>query len=367
MGRLGMAVIQKPTGNSMPLPAVSRRQALVRISSLAAGVALPLFPSPRSLSAAPKESRTPEERLQKQFGLVRLTGGVWGLPLEVELKEKLAQLQVLRESVVTAEKELEDRAAANRRAWAEAAPAMETLKQAIGKLSPTDPQRAAIIQQLAALERNVSEPSRLCCRGEVRARLIAFSRDRSLLQLALLWIRTHAPRLVEEYARLAKINEVAAALKQLEGEKLGPLKSYVPEVKRLADYDKLVFTDWLPVYQQAGQTRFSVLVNDQAPVTFTWSEESHGQLLLPASTLESCGLTLPKSAPQRVVNLGDRHLLAHEVIVPSLRLGRHVVKNPSAFVLPPEGEDLGARLPRNVLTGLKVSIELERLRLTMGQ
>lgn len=367
MGRLGMAVIQKPTGNSLPLSAVSRRQALVRISSLAAGVALPLFPSPQSLNAAPKESRTPEERLQKQFGLVRLTGGVWGLPLEVELKEKLAQLQVLRESVVTAEKELEDRAAANRRAWAEAAPAMETLKQAIGKLSPTDPQRAAITQQLTSLERNVSEPSRLCCRGEVRARLIAFSRDRSLLQLALLWIRTHAPRLVEEYARLAKINEVAAVLKQLEGEKLGPLKSYIPEVKRLADYDKLVFTDWLPVYQQAGQTRFSVLVNDQAPVTFTWSEESHGQLLLPASTLESCGLSLPKSAPQQKVNLGDRHLLAHEVTVPSLRLGRHVVKSLSAFVLPPEGEDLGARLPRNALTGLKVSIELERLRLTMGQ
>lgn len=360
-----MAVIQKPLVDSLPLSAVSRRRALLGLSALAAGTALPLISWPQSLNAAPKGSSTPEERLQKQFGLIRLTGGVWGLPLEAELKEKLTQLPLLRESVVTAERDLDERATGNRRAWLEAAPAMETLKQAIGRLSPTDPQRALLTQQLSTLEGNVSEPSRLCCRGEVRARLVAFSRDRSLLQLALLWIRAQAPRLVEEYARLAKINEVAAALKQLGGEKLGPLKSYTPEVKRLTDYDKLVFTDWLPVYQQAGQTRFSVLVNDQAPVTFTWSEESHGQLLLPASTLESSGLTLPANAPQQEVNLGDRRLLAREVLVPSLRLGRHVVKNVSAFVLPPEGEDLGPRLPRSVLTGLRINIELERMRLTV--
>ena len=41
--------------------------------------------------------------------------------------------------------------------------------------------------------------------------------------------------------------------------------------------------------------------------------------------------------------------------------------NLAAWVLPPEGEDLGARLPRNVLAGLRVSIELDRLRLTISE
>jgi hypothetical protein len=303
--------------------------------------------------------------LQKGHGLIRLSGGIWGPPLEAELKEKLAQLPLLRESVVLAEKELGEQAATNRRAWTEAAPAMETLKQAIGRLSPTDPQRIALTQQLTTLEGRVSEPSRLSCRGEIRARLVAFSRDRSLLQLALLWIRAQAPKLAEEYARLARLPDVAEALKHLGNEKLGPLKVYGPDVKRLAEYDKLVFTDWLPAYQQAGQTRLSAIVNEQAPVTFTWREESDGKLLLPSGVLESCGLSLLEDSPRQTIKVADRTLTVRALTVPTLRLGRHVAKNLTAWVLPPEGEDLGARLPRQVLTSLRINIELDRLRLTV--
>jgi hypothetical protein len=340
---------------------VSRRQALVGLSAFAAATTLPNFAQTKD---APRPEQ-PEERLHKQFGLVRLSPRVWGLPLEAELKEKLAQLPALRESVVTAEKELDERSAANRRGWTEAAPALDALRQALGRLSPTDPKHIALAQQLATLESTVSEPSRLSLRGEVRARLVAFSRDRSLLQLALLWIRAQAPRLAEEYARLAKLEDVAEAFKQLGNEKLGPLKNYGVEVKRLAEYDKLVFTDWLPVYQQAGQTRLSAIVNEQAPVTFTWSEESGSKLLLPASVLEPSGLNLPENSPRQAVQVADRTLTVRELSVPTLRLGRHVAKNLTAWVLPPEGEDLGSRLPRQALAGLRINIELDRLRLTM--
>jgi hypothetical protein len=336
------------------------------MSALAAGTAISLLPSRQVHAADAKELPPPEIRLQKGHGLVRLSGGVWGLPLEAELKEKLAQLPLLRESIVTAEKELEERAAANRRAWAEAAPALETLKQALGRLSPTDPNRVALLQQLVTLEGTVSEPSRLSLRGEVRARLVAFSRDRSLLQLALLWIRAQAPRLAEEYVRLAKLPDLTAALKQLGNEKLGPLKNYHLEVKRLTEYDKLVFTDWLPAYQQAGQTRFSAILGEQAPVTFTWSEESDGKLLLPASVLEPSGLTLPENSPRQTIKLADRTLTVRELVIPTLRLGRHVAKNLTALVLPPEGEDLGPRLPRQALADLRINIELDRLRLTVS-
>lgn len=349
---------------SESLQTVSRRQALRGISALAVGTALAALPS-RPALAGTKETTSPEERLKKGYGLIRLSAGVWGLPLEAELKEKLAQLPLLRESVVLAEKELGEQAATNRRAWTEAAPAMETLKQAIGRLSPTDPQRIALTRQLTALEGSVSEPSRLSCRGEVRARLVAFSRDRSLLQLGLLWIRAQTPKLAEEYARLARLPDVAEALKLLGNEKLGPLKNYGPEVKRLAEYDKLVFTDWLPAYQQAGQTRLTAIVNEQSSVTFTWQEESEGKLLLPASVLEPCGLNLPEDSPRQTVKIADRTVSARELVIPTLRLGRHLAKNLTAWILPPEGEDLGARLPRRILTGLRINIELDRLRLTV--
>lgn len=344
---------------------VSRRQALLGISALAAGAALPVLPL-HPTQAHAKEVPTPEEWLEQRHGLIRLSGRVWGLPLEVELKEKLASLPLLRESVVTAEKDLDERAAANRRVWAEAAPAVETLKQALGRLSPTDPKRMALAQQLSSLEATVSEPSRLSCRGEVRDRLVAFSRDRSLLQLALLWIRAKVPQLAEEYAKKGKLADVAKALKELGNEKLGPLKNYDVDVKRLAEYDTLVFTDWLPAYQQAGQTRLAAIVNEQAPVTFTWTDESRGLFHLPASILEPCGLAIRENASQQLVTLGDRRLMSRELVIPTLRLGRHVAKNLTAWVLPPEGEDLGARLPRNVLSGLRINIELDRLRLTVS-
>lgn len=339
------------------LSSVSRRQAVLGISAFATTATLSRF--------ANAKDTAPEEHLQKHFGLVRLSAAVWGLPLEVELKEKLAQLPALRESVVTAEKELDERSAANRRGWTESAPALEAIRKALGQLSPTDPKHIALAQQLATLESTVSEPSRLSLRGEVRARLVAFSRDRSLLQLALLWLRTQAPRLEAEYARLAKRQDLAELLRQLRNEKLGPLKNYAPDLKRTAEYDKLVFTDWLPAYQQAGQTRFSAIVNEQAPATFTWSEESDGKLLLPSSLLEPCGLTVAQNAPQRLVKLGDRRLMARELSLPTLRLGRHVAKDLAGLVLPPEGEDLGARLPRSVLSSLRINIELDRLRLTV--
>lgn len=336
---------------------VSRRDALRGLAALS-------LPALARLGAA-ADYAEPEKVLEKQHGLVRLSGGIWGLPLEAELKEKLASLPLLRESVVTAEKDLEERAAANRRAWTEAAPAIEVLRQALGRLSPNDPKRVALTQQLATVEAAACEPARLSCNAVVRAHLIDFSRDRSLLQLALLWVRAQTPRLAEEYAQLLKQADVTAALKQL-GERVGPQKNYGPEVKRLRDYDKLVFTSWLPVYQQAGQTRLAAIVNEQAPVTFTWSGESNGSLLLPASVLESCGLTLANDAPTRQLKLAGRSLTTREVVLPALRLGRHVVKDLTALVLPPEGEDLGARLPRSVLSNLRVSIELDRLRLTIS-
>ncbi len=43
---------------------------------------------------------------------------------------------------------------------------METLKQALGRLSPTDPQRIPLAQQLTNLETTVSEPSRLSLRAK---------------------------------------------------------------------------------------------------------------------------------------------------------------------------------------------------------
>lgn len=308
-----------------------------------------------------------EQLLREKYGLLRLSGTVWGLPLEEQLREKLAALPTLRESIVLAEKELQSRIESNRLAWQENAPASEALRQSLALLSPTDPRRLAGEQQLQAMQLLALPPDRLGANADVRARLIALGQDRSAMVLSLLWIRNAIPKLQQRYEELAQSPDLRHLLKQLDGTRLGPLKNYTSEARKAAEYDKLVFNSLLPVYFQGGRVRVAVIINEQSSLTCTWSEATDSKLILPASCLEGAGLTLPETATGKTVSLGmDRTLTVRETTLPYLRLGRHVVKDVPAWILPPEGEDLGATLPRQVLTGLRVQIQPEFLRMAVA-
>jgi hypothetical protein len=147
---------------------------------------------------------------------------------------------------------------------------------------------------------------------------------------------------------------------------LGPLESYRAEQNRLGEYERLVFTSWLPVYLQSDRVRVGAIVNETTPVTFTWRAES-GPTVLTTSLAEAAGLALPAAetaAPLPVA--AGRTLPARRITAPTLRFGQVVLRDVPVYVLGPEGEDLGALIGRDGFTENLVQLELERLRLVVG-
>ena len=305
--------------------------------------------------------------LRREHRLVRKGDNVWMLPEEVRLRQKLAELPKLKDSIVELERELEERIEQNRRAWQENAPARSSVKQSIDKLSPRDPQRKALQAQLDAMAKVAIDPMRLAGRDDVRARLVEFGQHRATLAIALLWLRSAWPLALQEYATLAESQEVTQALRQLAGEhRLGPARNYEPDLRRLGEYERLVFTKWLPIYQQSGQTRVTVIVNERSPLTFTWSDASNQQTVLTAGALDALGLQVPGDAPQTTMKFGkSRTMAARQITLEALRLGRTLVKSVTAHVLPPEGEDLGSRIGRTALAEHSVRLDPERLRMVI--
>ena len=127
-----------------------------------------------------------------------------------------------------------------------------------------------------------------------------------------------------------------------------------------------MFTKWLPIYQQSGQTRVTAIVNERSPLTFTWSEASNQQTVLTAGAMDALGLHVPADAAQKTLKFGkSRTIAVRQITLETLRLGRCVVKSVVAHVLPPEGEDLGSRFGRTALAEHSVRLEPELLRMTI--
>jgi hypothetical protein len=57
--------------------------------------------------------------------------------------------------------------------------------------------------------------------------------------------------------------------------------------------------------------------------------------------------------------------MAQVVRIAQLRLGRNVIKNVEAYILPPEAADVGTRIGPNSLPGYQVRINSNRFQLTI--
>src|SRR5687768_7150087 len=78
---------------------------------------------------------TAAEQLAERYGLVKITGRVWGLPAEQQLRARLKRLPELRERIVTAQKELDERVAQNDAAWKGTELVIASLNQRLAQLS----------------------------------------------------------------------------------------------------------------------------------------------------------------------------------------------------------------------------------------
>ncbi|MDX1944426.1 MAG: hypothetical protein SFU86_03395 [Pirellulaceae bacterium] len=298
-------------------------------------------------------------------GLSLLADKYWLLTREIELRDRLARLPKRRERLIGTEKDLEAAIDQNARLWRDNQPAMLALKQSLGRLSPSDPQRGAIERQIAALEGIAVEPARLGAVAEIRGRVAQWSSERYAMLADVAWIRQTAVIMNEEYRALADDPDVRRALRQAgDGQKLGPQRNYQPELSRLADHERLVATSWTPIFLQSGQTRVTALVDEVAAVTFSWSDSLPAEIVLTASAAEAAGIVPAENAPRETITLpSGRRLACRKALVAYFQLGPCQLHGVMACVLPPEAEDAGNWLGRSALAEYQVRLVPEKLRM----
>jgi hypothetical protein len=335
-----------------------------RLGARHACAALVLLMLTATSLAVDEDPRSAAAELHTKHGLVKTTGRVWGLPLETQLLARLKRLPDLRERILTTTREIEEAIVRNELAWQQAAPALEELRKQLAELSTGDPQRSLVSDQLERLQASVVHPAQLAGRGPVRTELIRLAQNRCTLILDLVWIRHTATELADRYQQLAAEGEVMRLIEQTGKQcRLGPLRNYAAEVRRLNDYEKLASAPNAPIYLQNGQARVTVAVNDATCVTFTWSDDSDAVTFLPASALEAAGIEIPGDAPREMLRIGNRRIEARQIVLPSLRLGSCHAKSVAAYVLPPEAEDLGAQLTPLAISPCRTRLELTKARL----
>jgi hypothetical protein len=342
-------------GGHLSAPATWRLAA-----SLALAAALG-FVSPSPVLADEEAARA----VLAEHGLVRLGRRTWAVPEERKLREQYERLPRLRESIVTAERELDAAIDANRERWNAAQPLVAAAKQSLAKLSPSDPQRAVVEQQIASLERGSTRPALLGAQPGIRQQVIALSATRNELLAAIASIRAAAATLETKYAELASRTEVSEALRQLgDDQRLGPARNYAADQPRLAEFERLAATAWVPIYSLAGQTRVAALVGERTPVTFSYTSASDQPLVLTHSAAEAAGVMPDAVAPRETIEAAPgRKVSAQKVTIPQLRLGKLLLEDASGYVLAPEHEDVGNRLGGLTLSGHAVRLVPERLRM----
>jgi hypothetical protein len=324
--------------------------------------------------AAAVQRTSPADILANHFDLVR-SGQVWINRTEERLLRRLDALPTLRRRIVDSEKALSEQVEQNRAAWNELIAARQFLERLEASREKTrngaarqslDRQHRQQREVVRRLQQRAVNPEQLGGIPAVRSRLITLSNDRNALLLSVLWIRSTASGLDETYRQLRASPLVTQALRELGGDQqLGPLRDYAARLSQLAPYEKLVFRSDLPLYLSDGRLRVSLIVGEQTPATFTW-QESHEPTLITATLAEAGGIEVPPAGPrERVAVGGGQSVEARRTVIPYLRLGRHVVQDVPAFLLPPNYEHIGSQIGAMDLKGLDAVAEPALLQLSI--
>ncbi len=305
------------------------------------------------------------ERLLRQAGLRRWEGSqVWLLEDEFQMQALLGELDPVHRRIVRLQSELTEKTMENQLLWQATRQQSEVLRQKLAQAPTGDLQRPQWERQLRQLESQGVDPAKLSSVAPVRSLLVQLTDLRLRLALSVITIRRLHQQMLSEYELLAKNPGITRALRARgENHRLGPLrKGYEFQLKRLERHEGLAFSHWVPLYQQSDRTRFGGIVHERVPAVFTWQDSSQ-ETLIPATLVESAGLTFLEDAETVEISLeSQRRLQTRRVVLPTLRFGGVVLRDVSALMLPPEGEDIGPRIGPAGLSGYMVELEPERLR-----
>jgi len=316
----------------------------------------------------------PEQFLAADRSLRRVRH-FWITPTEDRLIRRIDSLERLQARVVATEKDLRKIVESNAASWRQlqdVVAAIEQLEKA-KTLAQGNSQREKIQEKLKQhrdlverLRPQMTDPAKLGGVPAVRARVVDLINSRHAMALSVFWIRQQIPALTDQYRRLGADARVTESLAMLGSpHRLGPSRPYNEHLQRLAERERLVFSSHVPLYLENGRMRIGLIVDDQTPATFTWRESSDPTLVT-TSLVQAAAITVADTAPRVHLTVArGRRLVVRRIKIPYVRLGKYVFKDVEAFVLPPEGEDLGSQIGPAGLTGYRVVARPEELRLVV--
>ena len=222
-------------------------------------------------------------------------------------------------------------------------------------------QTAAIDQ----LKKSIVSPDKLGGTMPLKGVVMDLVAVRSELAFHLLGVRRQIEELSSAYENLRKNAAVTAALAALQPPgQLAPNRAHANELRTLGRIEKLIFTDELPVYREKKQLRLAAIANEELPITFSLYETGEPTVIT-HTMAESLGLAFDEAARRSLRLDGKHEVKVSSAKLATLRFGQRVFKDLEVAVLPPEHENLGARIAISSLSGVRARFIPEQLRLRL--
>jgi hypothetical protein len=366
-----MTTIKLPERNSLNDYAAVKVTTRLRLGALAICCIVNLLSkfAPAAAAAAPEE-------ILRAHGLQRVDR-TWITSDEAELHERVEELGKLERRLQESKRECDAQVIALEQLRAQLKTA-EATKSRLAKVLKTAPAG----QLRTMLERDQKEQTQLAAKlkeglppadtlGGLVPLKSLFAEQcalRAEFVLGFLQASQLETRIAQQYAELAKNQEILAALAELPNQPLGPAKRFAADQKTLLKYRAVAFPAAVPFYREGQRVRVSLMLNDEQPATLSWHEE-HEATLLPYSMVQSLGLaeSLPNQQEQLALAKEKLTLKGWFVTLNNIRLGQSVAEKVPVFVLAPEHEALGGRLGYELQQQLLLTLDADRLQIKCGQ
>jgi hypothetical protein len=329
--------------------------------------AVALVPSYIAAAADADEGRATLDRAK-----LEAVGEIWVVAEEIELRRHVEALEPLERQYYQAKAQVDEHIKANDAAaktWSEAKSKFDKTRASLKDTSIVGAERRKLEETARQQEKELRElrsrwrdENQFGEQPSVRAAVVRVVAVRNALILSVLAIRRLEPALAKRYAPLRINPAIRTALAKLgERHRLGPARDYQTDLKRLAVIERLVFSDEVPLYREDRHFRVSLVLNDVAPAVFS-IRHSTGPTVIPASLASAAGIKIDDGARTTTYVVdGRRRLPVHRVTIPKMRLAGVVLEDVAALVLPPEGEDLGAKLGHDAYSHLDCRTDGRRL------
>jgi hypothetical protein len=220
----------------------------------------------------------------------------------------------------------------------------------------------AIIEQLHKL---YIPSEKLGVSPPLKPALVDLVNARTEATLKFLAYRSTPDDLPQRYERLRNDPSITAAIAALPSpDQLGPKKDLRDSWRSFVDkLDAGLLNDSVPVYREGNVYRFTAIINDHRPLTFTFGKPGE-PTVIPENLAEAAGLTVAADARKVNYHVAEgRDVTVQIVRVPQIRIGRNTIKDGEAYILPPEAADIGAQISPDSLPGYRARIDPAKFQL----